>query len=80
MHPVINELYRAYKSQKGIPYFAPISDKQRKEFENIVLYSDISDNDDIEEAKKKFESAKSQKKSGYSSSDVQKLINKLNRI
>lgn len=35
-HPKINELYRRYKKWQGIPQGDPLSDEQRREFENYL--------------------------------------------
>ena len=36
-HPMIQELYRRYKRWKKIPVWCPLSDEERREFENYVL-------------------------------------------
>ena len=35
-HPKINDLYRRYKRWQGIPCNDPLSDEQRREFENYL--------------------------------------------
>ena len=36
-HPKINELYRRYKAWKGYAPHLPLSDNERREFENYIL-------------------------------------------
>lgn len=35
-HPLINELYKRYKEQNGLAQNFPLSNAQRKEFENYL--------------------------------------------
>ena len=36
-HPKINELYRRYKEWKGLPVTMPLTDAERRDFEEYVL-------------------------------------------
>ena len=38
-HPLINDLYRRYKRWKGLTGHFPITDEQRREFENYIFQS-----------------------------------------
>lgn len=36
-HPKIKPLYERFKKWKGVPDWCPLSDDERKEFENYIL-------------------------------------------
>lgn len=36
-HPQIKPLYERFKKWKGVPDWCPLSDDERKEFENYIL-------------------------------------------
>lgn len=36
-HPQINALYRRYKKWKGLPECYPLTDEQRREFEDYIF-------------------------------------------
>ena len=76
---VMRKLFTIFKQDKHIPINMPVSDDEREQFENIVLRSDISPNDDIETAKEKYKSAveNASKPRGYTSEDIQTLKNKI---
>ena len=71
---IIRELLKVYKKQLKIPYYAPLVDTQRKEFETRIINCGINDNDSLIIALQKFHS---KPKKGYTSEDVQNLIKKI---
>lgn len=79
---LIRALMDVYRADNNIPYFAPLSDDERTEFEKIVLHSGIESDDTFDIARKKYMSAvenlkEKKPKAGYTSADVQKLKNKI---
>jgi hypothetical protein len=38
-HPLINTIYRRFKDYKRIPAKSPLSNNERKEFENFLIHS-----------------------------------------
>ena len=74
---IVRELYKIYRLEKNIPYGHPLSDKERANFEKIIIRADIKDSDGMVVALEKFKKAFDTPKRGYTSEDVQALKRKI---
>lgn len=74
---VVRHLIAVYKRDNRIPYFDPLSDEQRADFEKIIIRANIDDRDNMVVALEKFKQAMNTPERGYTSADVQALRDKI---
>ena len=74
---VVRYLCAVYKRANRIPYYDPLSDEDRRKFEKLIIRADIKDNDSLELAISKYESAVKTPERGYTAADVKALRDKI---